>query len=179
MLHSFSGAAARGAWAKGRVTAVIRYGRAAGPLTWDSRSLAVHLGPRAFSVGGRDSSPDRFVGIRIPIHAPISSFVRYNLFEADRATLQRLGPRPFSIKGVNSFGFSFVCRFQLRKQILPSLSTNGWCADEVTFRCMRSNSNFLNLGSSNRGQALPVATIAYVFILGCISALRKFRSVRC
>ena len=72
----------------------------------------------------------------------------------------RLGPRAFSISLVNSFGGNFVFHFQLRKQTWPSLNTDGWCADEVAFRCMRTNGDFLNLVSPNRGQTILAATIA-------------------
>lgn len=47
----------------------------------------------------------------------------------------RLGPRPFSISVVNSFGGNFVCCHQLGKQTLPSPSTNGCYVNKAPIRC--------------------------------------------
>ena len=43
--------------------------------------------------------------------------------------------------------------------------------DEASFRYVCANGSFMNLGSSNRGQIIVIATIAYVFNSRCISAI--------
>ena len=52
-----------------------------------------------------------------------------------RSRAPRLGPRAFSVGGVDSLDGGFVCQHQLRKQTLLRLSANDCYADKMCFRC--------------------------------------------